>query len=181
MQHPRLDECLVPDFMELDGAASELSGYDACFYCAGVTSVGMSEAEYQRITYDVTLHFASVVANLNPEMTFVYVSGALTDSTEKGKTMWARVKGKTENALLRLPFKQAYNFRPGFMKPMPGQKNLKYYYKILGWLYPILHRLFPRQGCTLQQVALAMIQCVVKGYPKPVLEITDIQALSNAN
>jgi uncharacterized protein YbjT (DUF2867 family) len=134
-KHPKLKECIIPDFLDLDGFASELTGYDACFYCAGVSSAGMSESEYAHITYDVTIHFAQTLARLNPQMVFVYVSGSLTDSSETGRIMWARVKGKTENALTRLEFRQVYNFRPGFMKPTPGQKNIKSYYNAIGWLY----------------------------------------------
>jgi len=177
MAHPKLKECIVPDFLQLD-AASQLSGYDACFFCAGVTSIGKTEPEYSRITYDTTLHFARQLAALNPQMTFVYVSGAGTDSSEAGKTMWARVKGKTENAILRCGFRQAYNFRPGFMKPTAGQRNVIALYKFLSWLYPILRVLFPNQVSTMSDVGLAMIQSVLKGYPKPILEIKDINTLA---
>lgn len=111
-------------------------------------------------------------------MIFDYVSGAQTDSTEKGKTMWARVKGKTENALLRLPFKKAYNFRPGLMRPLPGQKNIKGFYKILSALYPLLKTVFPNSSSSLREVALAMIHSVTKGYPTQVLEVTDIKSLA---
>lgn len=176
--HPKLKECIVPDFMQLDGVESELGGYDACFFCAGVSSVGKSEAEYTRIAYDLTLHFAETLAKLNPEMVFVYVSGAMTDSTEKGRTMWARVKGRTENALTRCGFRAVYNFRPGFMRAMPGQKNLPGLYKALGWLYPVLRVVIPNQVSTLEDVGLAMICCVVKGYSRPVLEVGDINALA---
>jgi uncharacterized protein YbjT (DUF2867 family) len=176
--HPKLRECIVADFMDLAAAESQLTGYDACFYCAGVSSAGMSEADYNRITYDVTLHFAQTLAGLNPQMVFVYVSGALTDSSEKGRSMWARVKGRTENALTRVGFRAAYNFRPGFMKPTAGQENVKWYFFAVGWLYPVLHALLPNQVSTLQDVALAMVNTVVKGYPKQILEIKDINALA---
>src|SRR5579872_2869329 len=136
-EHPKLSELIVPDFLHLDGFADRLTGYDACFYCAGVSSRGMSESDYTRVTYDITLHFAQTLAGLNPQMVFDYVSGSLTDSSEKGKIMWARVKGKTENALMKLGFQQVYNFRPGFMKPTPGQRNIKSYYGLIGWLYPV--------------------------------------------
>ena len=179
-KHPKLTECLVSDFLDLDAFADQLTGYDACFYCAGVSSRGMSESEYSRITYDLTIHFARTLATLNPAMTFIYVSGSLTDSSEKGKMMWARVKGKTENELLRSGFKKVYNFRPGFMQPMPGQKNIKSYYKAIGWMYPILHAFLPNQVSTMRDVALAMINSVLKGYPKPVLEIKDINSLAKA-
>jgi len=180
MNHPKLKECIVPDFLQLDTVAGQLSGYDACFFCAGVSSIGKTEAEYSRITYDTTLHFARQLVSLNPQMTFVYVSGARTDSSEAGKTMWARVKGKTENALMRCGFRQIYNFRPGFMKPTPGQKNVNRLYIFLGWFYPVLRMLFPNQVSTLSDVGLAMIHSVQKGYPKQILEIKDINTLAKA-
>ncbi|MFY0252547.1 NAD-dependent epimerase/dehydratase family protein [Chitinophaga sp. 30R24] len=180
IQHPKLKECIVPDFFNLDSIADQLTGYNACFYCAGISSVGMKEAEYSYITYDTTLHFANVLAKLQPTMIFAYISGSLTDSTEKGKIMWARIKGKTENALSRLPFKKVYHFRPGFMKPSSGQRNVKGYYKFIGRLYPVLHALFPNQVSTMQEVGLAMINSVLKGYAQPILEIKDIKLLAKA-
>ena len=179
-KHPKLKECIVPDFLDLDGFTTQLIGYDACFYCAGVSSRGMSESEYSHITYDVTMHFAHKLASLNPRMIFDYVSGSLTDSTEKGRIMWARVKGKTENTLMKCGFKRVYNFRPGFMKPTPGQRNIKSYYNFIGWLYPLLRLLFPNHVCTMREVGLAMINSVLKGYPKQILEISDIKALAQA-
>jgi uncharacterized protein YbjT (DUF2867 family) len=180
LDHPKLKELIVPDFMELDRFTAELSGYDACFFCAGVSSRGMNEAEYSRITYDVTVNFAEKLVGMNPAMTFVYVSGALTDSSEQGRVMWARVKGKTENALMRLGFRQVYNFRPGFMKPMREQRNIKGYYGAIGWLYPVLRVVAPNHVSTMRDVGLAMINSVLKGYPKPVLEIKDINELAKA-
>ena len=176
--HPKLKELLVPDFFDLSEFTAALAGYNACFFCAGVSSVGMKEPEYAHLTYDLTLHFAQTVVAVNPGMVFTYVSGALTDSTEQGKTMWARVKGKTENALLKLPFKKVYNLRPGFMKATEGQKNVKSYYKYINWLYPFLKVLMPNQVSTLKEVGLAMINAVLKGYPKPILEIKDIKVLA---
>ena len=178
LKHPKLKECIVPDFFKLEEVAGQLAGYDGCFFCAGISSIGMKEAEYTRITYDTTLHFAGELARLNPDMVFDYVSGSLTDSSEKGRIMWARVKGRTENALMRLPFKRVYNFRPGFMKPTAGQKNIKSYYWFIGWLYPVLHFLIPGQVLTLRTVGAAMINSVLKGYPKQVLEIGDIKELA---
>ena len=178
LKHPKLKECIVPDFLNLDEFTEELRGYDACFYCAGISSVGMKEPEYSHIIYDITLHFAQKLLDLNPEMIFGYVSGGHTDSSEKGKIMWARVKGKTENALMKLPFKKVYNFRPGFMKPTPGQKNIKPYYKTIGHLYPLLRLLFPNQVSTLREVGLAMINSIRKGYAKQVLEVKDIKFLA---
>ena len=178
LKHAKLKECIIPDFLDLDRFSAELTGYDACFYCAGVSSAGMSETDYSRITYDVTIHFAQKLASLNAQMIFDYVSGSLTDSSEKGRVMWARVKGRTENALTRLPFKRVYNFRPGFMKPTPGQKNIKWYYTGIGWLYPLLRVILPNQVSTMREVGLAMINSVLKGYPKQVLEIRDINSLA---
>jgi len=179
-QHPKLRELIVPDFLHLDAFAGQLTGYDACFYCAGVSSRGMSESDYSHVIYDVTIHFAQTLAGLNPRMIFDYVSGSLTDSSEKGRIMWARVKGSTENTLMRLGFQKVYNFRPGFMKPTPGQRNIKAYYKAIGWLYPLLHALLPNQVSTMRDVALAMINSVREGYPKPILEIKDINLLAQA-
>jgi len=171
--HPKLSERLVPDFRDVSNIESELVGYDACFYCAGISSVGMSEADYTVITYETPLRFAETLARLNPNMTFVHVSGAHTDGTERGKVMWARVKGKAENALARLPFKAVYNFRPSLMKPMPNQRNIKASYRALLVLYPLLSLFFP--GVPLSAVAQAMIHCVRFGYPKTVLEAADIK------
>ena len=178
LQHPKLKECIVPDFMHLEDVRDQLSGYDACFFCAGISSVGMSEADYTHITYDITLHFAEVLASLNPQMVFCYVSGAQTDSSEKGRVMWARVKGRTENTLTRLGFQAVYNFRPGFMRATPGQRNLKPFYHLIGWAYPLLRALLPNMVSTLHDVAIAMIRCVQQGYPKQILEVKDINALA---
>lgn len=178
ISHPKLEELIVPDFMKPEQHAAALTGYDACFYCAGISSVGMNEADYTRITYDTTLVFAQALATLNPDMVFTFVSGAHTDSSEKGKIMWARVKGKTENALLKLPFRAEYNFRPGFMKPFKEQKNIKTFFKIIIPLFPIL---FPKKSLTMKQIGQAMINAVQKGYPKAILEIEDIKELAKIN
>lgn len=175
---PRLKECIVPDFMNLQEVTAQLTGYDACFFCAGVSSVGMSEADYTCTTHDVTLHFARVLASLSPQMVFIYVSGAHTDSTEKGRTMWARVKGRTENDLQKVGFKKAYSFRPGFMKAMPGQKKLKSWFPLFAWLYWPLRLVLPNLVSTLHDVGIAMIHCVTMGYPKQILEVKDINALA---
>jgi uncharacterized protein YbjT (DUF2867 family) len=172
--HPKLTECLVPDFRDLAGVEPQLTGYDACFYCAGVSSVGMKEADYAAITYETPLAFAQTLARLNPGMVLVHVSGAHTDGSEQGRVMWARVKGKAENALARLPFKAVYNFRPSLMKPAPGQKNVKRSYRAALVLYPVLNLFLP--GIPLRQVGLAMINCVRFGAPKGVLEAADIKA-----
>lgn len=178
LSHPRLSEIAVPDFLNLENVKSGLSGYNACFFCAGVSSVGMKEEDYTRITYDTTLYFAKILVSLNPDMVFTYVSGAMTDSTEKGRIMWARVKGRTENDLMKLPFRGVYNFRPGFMKATPGQKKLKRIYKIMDGLYPVFRLLMPNSLLTLKQVGLAMIHSVIKGYDKHVLEVQDIRKLA---
>ena len=178
VRHAKLQELIVPDFLQLEQYSRELTGYDACFFCAGVSAKGMSEAEYTSITYDMTLSFAKALVEANSNMVFEYVSGSQTDSTEHGRFMWARVKGRTENALFKLPFKKTYAIRPGLMQPSPGQQNVKGYYKILGALYPLLHRVLPNQVSTMRDVGLAMIRCAMEGYAKPILEIRDINALA---
>jgi uncharacterized protein YbjT (DUF2867 family) len=176
--HAKLRECLVPDFREMGAHEAELRGYDACLYCAGVSSVGMSEADYTLITYDTPLRFAETLVRLNPNMVFIYVSGSHTDSSEQGKVMWARVKGKAENALMRLPFKAVYNFRPSLMKPVPGQKHVKAAFRAALVLYPVARLFFP--GMELRDVGRAMIHAVRFGAPKGVLEVADIRALVSA-
>ena len=179
MSHPKLKQYITPDFLALEEDDENLYRYDACFFCAGVSSVGMKEIEYTRMTYDTTIHFAKVVLKQNPQMTFIYVSGASTDSSETGNLMWARVKGKTENALTRMPFKKVYNFRPGFMKLTPGQRNALKLYKYVGWMYPVLKVLLPNSTSTLKQVGQAMINCLVKGSDKQILEVKDINDLGS--
>lgn len=174
--HPKLEECIVESFDDLGAVEDKLRGYDACFYCAGVSSAGMSEADYTRIAYDTVIHFAETLARLNPKMIFDHVTGAHTDGTEKGRVMWARVKGKAENALTRLPFTEVYNFRPGLMKPTPGQRSIKTLYRVLLVLLPIMKWFFPT--LTLEQVGRAMIHTVTKGASKPVLEVPDIAELA---
>lgn len=176
--HEKLTECLVQDFRDLSPVEEQLSGYDACFYCAGVTSVGKSEAEYTVLSYDTPLAFASTLARLNPKLVFTHVTGAHTDGSEQGPVMWARVKGKAENALVQLPMQAVYNFRPGLMKPVLGQKNLKRTYRLFLPLFPVMKLLFP--ALTLTEVGRAMIHCVQFGAPKQVLEVEDIRALASA-
>lgn len=178
--HSKLTELLVPDFLNLAAVESKLSGYDACFYCAGISSVGLSEADYSKITYETPVHFASVLARLNPGMVLVHISGRSTDGTEQGKVMWARVKGRAENALLKLPFKAVFNFRPALMKQVAGQKNVKAAFKLVLWTYPMWKALFPGSAMTLNEVGNAMIRCVTDGAPKGVLEVSDMQALAKA-
>lgn len=179
VSHPKLREIIHQDFFDLATIESQLAGYNACFFCLGVSSIGMSEAEYKRTTFDLTVNFGQVLAKLNPEMTFCYVTGAGTDSSELGRVAWARVKGATENALMRL-FKRSYMFRPGFMKSTPGQKNVLSYYKYFDWLYPIGRALYPAGFCTLQEVGLAMIKAADKGWPKQILEVKDIVELAKS-
>jgi len=176
-QHSKLKELIVPDFLKIETVADQLAGYDACFYCAGISSVGLSEADYTRITYDTTLQFAQVLAGVQANMVFIYVSGAQTDGTEQGKSMWARVKGRTENALGRCGFRAEYNFRPGFMKAYPGQRNLSFWYYPIAWLFPLARLIAPNWVSTMQQVGRAMIRAAMYGAPKTTLEVKDINAL----
>jgi uncharacterized protein YbjT (DUF2867 family) len=179
VSHPKLREIIHADFFNLVPIESQLVGYNACFFCLGISSVGMREADYKRVTYDLTLNVGQLLARLNPDLTFCYVTGAGTDSSEQGRVAWARVKGATENALMRL-FKHAYMFRPAFMKATPGQKNIKSYYKLFAWIYPIGRALYPAGFCTLQEVGLAMINSVSRGYPKQILDVEDIAKLAKA-
>ncbi|HXS36050.1 MAG TPA: NAD-dependent epimerase/dehydratase family protein [Flavipsychrobacter sp.] len=176
--HPKLKEIIHKDFFDIAPIANELKGYDACFFCVGVSSVGMKEAEYTKITHDLTLSFATTLVSVNPQMVFEYISGSATDSTEKGRSMWARVKGKTENDLMKLPFKRVYNLRPGYMHPTPGLKNVNKYYKYFTWLYPVLRKLMPKFVTTLKELGLAMINALLFGYDKQILEVPDIVALA---
>jgi uncharacterized protein YbjT (DUF2867 family) len=178
VSHPKLKEVIHLNFQDLTPVESQLVNYNACFFCLGVSSVGMKEQQYHKLTYDLTIHFAETLSRLNSGMTFCYVSGSGTDSSEKGKRMWARVKGKTENKLMQLPFKKAYMFRPGFMKPTEGMKNTLKGYGFFTWMYPALRPLFPNFVCTLKEVGVAMINTVRKGYSKPILEVADIVALA---
>lgn len=174
-KHPKLNELIVTNFLELNRFSEQLKGYDACFYCAGISSVGVSEEEFTKATYGVVLSFGETLSAINPNMIFNYVSGARTDSSETGKVMWARVKGKTENALMRLPFKKVYNFRPAIMKAFKGQINVKTIYKVMA---PIVSLFYPQKTLSLKQVGQAMINSVLKGYPKQILEVDDIDELS---
>ena len=176
-QHPKLKELLVPDFFKLDEYTDKLQGYDACFFCAGVTSVGKKEPEYTKLTYDTTLAFAKALLNMNSNMVFTYVSGSHTDTTEKGRLMWARVKGKTENDLAKQGFKAEYNFRPGVMLPFNGQKNWKSSYKFIAKVIKVFSS---GNVLTMHEVGKAMINCVTIGYDKNVLEINDIKKLAQA-
>jgi uncharacterized protein YbjT (DUF2867 family) len=179
LQHPKLREIVHQDIANLAPIEDQLRGYDACFFTLGVSSAGMKEADYRRITYDLTLGAARTLAALNPEMTFIYVSGMGTDSA--GRSMWARVKGETENALLRLPFKAAYMFRPGFIQPLHGIKSKTALYRIpyaiLGPFNPLFLKFFPKYATTTEVLGRAMIKAARQGAPKKVLESQDINAL----
>lgn len=179
-KHPKLTEVVVPDFLNLSGAEEELSGYDACYFCAGVTSIGKSEQEYTRLTYTLTLSVATALSGLNPGMVFCYVSGAGTDATEKGKLMWARVKGKTENDLRKLPFRSVYLFRPGFLVASRDARRTLRVYRYFRWLIPVIRMLAPMRISTLDEMGRAMISVTCQGYEKPVLEVPDIKKASAA-
>ena len=180
-RHEKLREIVHGDLFDLSSIESQLAGFHACFFCLGVSAAGMTEAEYSHITYDMTLAVARTLARLNPGMTFIYVTGAGTDSSEHGRTMWARVKGRTENALLVLPFKAAYMFRPGVIQPLHGIRSRTKLYRVLyvvtAPLFPILKKLFPRSVTTTEQVGRAMIRVAREGAPKRVLEAADIIAI----
>ena len=178
VSHPKLKEVIHADFFNLSPVEDQLAGYNACFFCLGVSSVGMKEPEYYRMTYTLTMNFAETVLRQNPGMSFCYISGASTDSTEKGRMMWARVKGRTENDLLKLGFKQAYNFRPGIIQPTKGLKNTLKLYTYLGWLLPVIKFFSSKSIVSLKQIGMAMINVVIKGYDKKVLEVKDIIAAS---
>jgi hypothetical protein len=179
MSHPKLKEIVVSDFYDLSPIESELSGYNACFFCLGVSSIGMKEADYRRITYDLTMSVAWTLAKMNPDMTFCYISGKATDSTEHGRLMWARVKGKTENDLMKLPFKRVYAFRPGVLLPTKGMKNTLKYYKYVTWLYPFLRAVAPSSVSTLKELGVSMINVASRTYGKQILEVGDIVATAS--
>lgn len=180
-RHAKLREILHGNFFDFSSIESQLTGYDACFFCLGVSSIGMSEERYRRLTYDITLAAATTLAKLNRGMVFTYVSGRSTDSTEQGRLMWARVKGKTENDLLKLPFKAAYMFRPAGIQPLHGIRSKTPWVQALyvgaGPMLSLLNRLAPQYMTTTEQVGRAMIKVARDGYRKPVLESDDINRL----
>ena len=178
IDHVKLTEIIHQDFHDLTPISEQLKGYNACFFCLGVSSIGMTEAEYRKITYDLTLHVAGILVKNNPGMTFCYVSGVGTDSSEGGRSMWARIKGKTENDLMNLPFNAAYMFRPGYIQPTRGLKNTYKIYKVLSPFYPLWKILFPKFVCTLQEVGLAMINSIIFGSDVQILECPDIRRLA---
>ena len=180
-QHPKLREILHKDFTDYSAIEPQLTGYDACFFCLGVSSVGMDAERYRHLTYDITLAAARTLSRLNPQMVFVYVTGRGTDSTEQGRLMWARVKGKTENDLLKLPFKAAYMFRPAGIQPLHGVRSKMAWAQAIyvgaAPLLSLLVRVAPTYMTTTEQVGRAMIKVVREGYPKAVLESEDINRL----
>jgi uncharacterized protein YbjT (DUF2867 family) len=183
-QHPKLRELVHTNFFDYSAIEPQLTGYDACFFCLGVSSAGMDEAQYTHLTHDLTLAAATTLARLNPNMVFIYVSGAGTDSTGRGRIMWARVKGKTENALLQLPFRAAYMFRPGFIQPLHGirskTKLYQFFYTALNPILPLLKSAFPKSIITTEELGRAMLNVARHGYPKPILETADIVRAASA-
>jgi uncharacterized protein YbjT (DUF2867 family) len=181
--HPKLREIVRDDLFDLSTVEGQLAGYDACFFCLGVSSAGMSEAAYRRITYDLTVSVARTLAGRNPDLRFLYVSGQGTDSTERGRMMWARVKGQTENALLAMPF-EAYMLRPGYIQPMHGVRSktrlYRMIYAVAAPVYPLIRAFLPRYATTTDHIGRAMITIARTGAPKRVLETRDIAAIGGA-
>jgi uncharacterized protein YbjT (DUF2867 family) len=184
VQNRKLREIVRQDLLHYEAIESDLSGLDACFFCLGVSSSGMKEADYSRVTYEITMAAAEVLCRLNPQMTFIFVSGAGTDSSERGPSMWARIKGKTENALMRLPFAAAYMFRPGIIEPVHGARSktpvYRFIYSIVRPLVPLLRRAFPNYVLSTQEIGLAMLSIARHGYSKRILETQDIRAVVGA-
>ena len=184
VQHAKLREVVHRDLWEYRSIENQLSGFDACFFCLGVSSAGMSEPDYERVTYGITVAAAETLCRLNPAMTFVFVSGAGADSSERGRLMWARVKGKTENAVLRLPFKASFVFRPAAVQPLHGARSRTAAYRVLYSLtrplLPLLRRILPGYVVTTEEFGRAMLTVARRGTPKRVLESSDINALGQA-
>jgi len=179
---PKVQEVLHQDFFDYSEIEEQLSDYDACFFCLGVSAAGMSEEKYRHLTYDLTIAAADALVRLNPGMTFCYVSGTGTDSSEKGRVMWARVKGATENRLLEMPFKAAFMFRPGYIQPMRGIRTKTRIYQALytglSWLYPVFEKVMPNQITTTEKHGKAMIAVVDKGHAKKILHAKEINDLA---
>jgi uncharacterized protein YbjT (DUF2867 family) len=178
---PKVEQIVHEDFLDFSSISAELAGYDACFFCLGVSVAGMTEAAYRRVTYYITMSAGRELAERNPSLRFLYISGAGTDSTERGRLMWARVKGETENAVLSLPF-QGYALRPGYIQPMRGvrTKNRLYrnLYRLTGGMYPVLSRVAARHVITSDQLARAMLHIAAAGSSKRVLESADLVRLA---
>jgi hypothetical protein len=175
--HPKVKEVLLTDLFALTGNEQGLNTLDACFYCLGVTSIGKSQEEYTRLTYDLTLKIAKTLLRLNPDLTFCYLIAKGTDNSEKGKTMWARVKGKTENDLVKMGFRQFFAFRPFMLTPTKGLRNTHGFYKYISWLFPLGRIVYPEGFCTLKELALAMIHVGFQGYAKQIITPTDMVKL----
>ncbi|MFK7969341.1 MAG: NAD-dependent epimerase/dehydratase family protein [Bacteroidia bacterium] len=182
VEHPKLKELMHADFSEFDSVADELQSYDACYHCMGVSAASMNEADYTRMTYDFTMALARTLHRLNPSMTFIYVSGVGTDSSEKGRTMWARVKGKTEKDVIKLGFKQAFAFRPGAIIPLRGIQPSSKLYRVLinnlTWLIKLIKAIAPNSVVNTTQIGLAMINASATGYEKAVVLPKDILGLA---
>jgi hypothetical protein len=182
VRHPKLTEVIHQDFFVYEALQDRFASCDACFFCLGVSSVGMSEHAYHHLTYDLTLAAARALVAANSRMTFCYISGMHTDSTERGRAMWARVKGKTENALLGLGFKAAYMVRPGFIQPLRGVRSktgwYQALYKVLGWLYPVFRLLLPGYVTTTAELGRALLALAARGYERPIIEVADIHRLA---
>ncbi len=181
IKHKKLTEIIHKDFFDLSSIKHRLQGFNACYYCAGIFPVGKKESEYKLITYDLTISVAKILAELNPEMSFCYVSGTGTDSSEAGKNMWARIKGKTENELLKMNFKSAYMFRPGYINPIKGLANANTMNKILSPFYPLLSAVLPKYVCTLEDLGKSMINSTQYGYSSKILENVDIKNFAEYN
>lgn len=180
--HPKLTEIIHPDFADLKPIESKLTGYDTCFFCLGISSVGMKKEAYFKTTYLLTMHMAETLSRLNPGSNFCYVSGAGTSNAQpeavNSQSNWSEVKGKTEHDLRMLPFKAAYAFRPGFIKPIPGLKNASKFYIYINWLFPLARAIYPAGFCTLHELGVAMIRVVTTNFPKRVIEGKDIIKLA---
>jgi len=176
--HPRLQEIILKDFMDLSAVEEQLAGYDACFFCLGISSVGMKMDAYRKVTYDLTMHFGETVSRLNKDMVFIYVSGAGTDGTEKGRIEWARIKGKTENDLRKLPFRRVYGYRPGFIRPFKGQKKAHAFYSYINWFFPLGKKLSADYFNTMEELALSMIRLAHDDYPEDTIYGKDISRLA---
>jgi hypothetical protein len=178
--HPKVREIIHQHFLDLEPIQHELRGYNTCFFCLGVSSVGMKKDTYFTMTYTLTMHVATILVRQNPGMQFCYISGAGTDSTEKGRSAWARVKGKTENDLMKLSFSKVYNFRPGVLESASGMKNTLPFYTYFKWLIPIIRLIAPNSITTLKELGLAMINVCLKGYPRQIIEVKDIHELGKS-
>ena len=177
--HPKIKEIIITDFMNISAIEDSIQNYDACFFCLGSTSIGKSDEEYFEISYSIPMLFAETLSRINSDMNFNFISGAGTDSSESGAIKWARVKGKTENDLMKLPFKRVFAFRPGYLHPTNGLKNTLSFYKYVSWLYPIARILFPNRVSTLRELGRAMINSAVYPYSRQIIEVKDIIKLSN--